>query len=220
MCWDEDEPPADEILGARLRAKYYGALVVTYRDFLLKILEHSAAKSSAFDQISSDFKHGIEATETLVDEIPTPVLEYAKACIRALIKSTTAFHGLPQDKRLIVTNVWGTAHAYVTLFLHPLQNSKKTILNVFKFCRQWGNMLTLQAVYCDPILKPFMDPKLLSSLLHKTILFLRQVAQPSSALWTDIKILEHTGIKNGLLRLNGCSESMASSFNNEVTAEH
>lgn len=82
-------------------------------------------------------------------------------------------------------------------------------------------MLTLQAVYCDPILKSFIDPKVLSSLLRKTIRFLRQVAQPSSALWTDIKILEHTGIKNGLLAPKGSDESMASSFSGDVPmAEH
>ncbi|KAH8820897.1 hypothetical protein F5884DRAFT_661141 [Xylogone sp. PMI_703] len=199
MGWNEEDPPADEILGARLRAKYYGAQVITYRNFLLKILEHSAAKKNSVpsQQVSSDFKHGIVVPKISTDEIPAQVLEYAKSCIQALVKSTTAFHGLPQDKRLIVTNVWGTAHA------------------------QWGNMLTLQAVYCDPILKEFIDPKLLASLLRKTIRFLRQVAQPSSALWTDIKILEHTGIKNGLLSPKGTDESMTSSFSGDVPmAEH
>lgn len=77
-------------------------------------------------------------------------------------------------------------------------------------------MLTLQAAYSDPILKPFIDSKLLSSLLLKTIRFLRQVAQPSSALWTDIKILEHTGIKNKLLRPKDSDEGIASTLNSDV----
>lgn len=132
MCWNKDEPPANEILGARLRAKYYGAQVITYRKFLLKILEYSATKTSVLNQLqaSSNLKHGNEILGALVHEIPNPVLEYAKMCIQALINSTTAFHGLPQDKRLIVTNVWGTAHAYVLqlCFFYSFQGFYKTVI--------------------------------------------------------------------------------------------
>lgn len=43
-------------------------------------------------------------------EITQDTIEYAKKGIRALIESTRAFHGLP-DKRFVVTNIFGTAHA-------------------------------------------------------------------------------------------------------------
>jgi hypothetical protein len=92
LKWDEKDLPATDILGARLRAKFYGAKVITYRNFLLSILQ-------------------ISPNEKLKPE----VVQYAIKCIKALIKSTTAFYGLgdPGSKRLMVTNIWGTAHAYV-----------------------------------------------------------------------------------------------------------
>jgi len=121
--WSDTDPPARDILTARLRAKFYGAQVITYRNFVLKILEHSASKSQNSGQrISTDFRTGISGVPSInknatrPEEIDPQALNYARNCIRALIKSTTAFHGLG-DGRLIVTNVWGTAHAYVVLYL-------------------------------------------------------------------------------------------------------
>jgi hypothetical protein len=118
MAWNESDPPAHEILGARLRAKYYGAQVITYRHFVLRILEHSAAKK-AMPGRQEEFKSGIQGLPNMKmnngGDIDSKALEYAHNCIKALIKSTTAFHGLgdPGKDRLIVTNIWGTAHAYV-----------------------------------------------------------------------------------------------------------
>ena len=119
VSWIEDDPPSSDILNARLRAKYYGAQVITYRPFLLKILEHSAMKTARPGyQVSSDFKVGIDVPSinsgsASADEINPKALAYARKCIQALIKSTLAFHGIadPGEVRLIVTNVWGTAHA-------------------------------------------------------------------------------------------------------------
>jgi hypothetical protein len=39
------------------------------------------------------------------------ILEYAASAIHALIESTRAFHGIESDKRIIITNVFGTVHA-------------------------------------------------------------------------------------------------------------
>jgi hypothetical protein len=77
-----------------LQAKFYGAEVITYRSFLLRILQHSATPNAGM-------------------EIEPEVVDYAAKCIRALVKSTSAFHGLgdPGSKRLVVTNIWGTAMA-------------------------------------------------------------------------------------------------------------
>lgn len=122
MQWKESDPPANTILGARLRAKYYGAQVITYRHFVLKILRHSAAKSTQYHQVfyEDGFKPGIPLPDmselaTTIGDVDPKVHEYARNAINALISSTQAFHGLgdPGEKRLIVTNVWGTAHAYV-----------------------------------------------------------------------------------------------------------
>lgn len=117
MAWETDKgEPARDILGARLRAKYYGAQVITYRNLVLKILELDG--SSKGEQISHDFKTNIDAPAldkniTRLEQIGPETLEFVRNGIRALVYSTTAFRGLgdPGKDRLIVTNVWGTAHA-------------------------------------------------------------------------------------------------------------
>jgi hypothetical protein len=99
--WSENDLPAEDILRARLQAKFYGAEVITYRSFVLKIFQHSS-------------------TPNTVTEIEPEIVENAKKCIKALIKSTRAFHGLGDtgSKRLLVTNIWGTAMAYVDRLYH------------------------------------------------------------------------------------------------------
>lgn len=100
-----------------MRAKYYGAQVITYRNFVLKILEHSHATSSPSSVESGldDFRNGIDVPNiskhaTSAEEIDKQALAYAKNGIQALVNSTRAFHGLGEG-RLFVTNPWGTAHA-------------------------------------------------------------------------------------------------------------
>ena len=90
-----NDRPANDILAARLRAKYWGAQVITYRPFIRMILESNfdAATGSAPAQDFSDV-----------------VIGYAGKGLRALIESTRAFHGLG-EQRFIITNVFGTAHA-------------------------------------------------------------------------------------------------------------
>lgn len=111
---------ATDILGARLRAKYYGAQVITYRPFVINILEKSSAPSTSAEHVSSEFIHGVQAprvdrTATTAEDVPDKVLEYARLGLLATIHSTRAFYGLgnPGRDRLTVTNIWGTAHAYV-----------------------------------------------------------------------------------------------------------
>jgi hypothetical protein len=120
MRWNEEDPPATDILGARLRAKYYGAQVITYRHFVLKILDYCASKEKNIpsDTVNTEFVDGIRVPNISkgingAEGIDPRVLKYAKLCIKALISSTTAFHGLgdPGRHRPIVTNIWGTAHA-------------------------------------------------------------------------------------------------------------
>ena len=107
LKWDENDRYADSILGARLRAKFYGARVITYRDFVLKILQRSFNA-----QQDPNNPTAVSSPDTEIDSI---IVQYAEQGIKALVKSTSAFHGLgdPGIKRLIVTNIWGTAHAYV-----------------------------------------------------------------------------------------------------------
>jgi hypothetical protein len=78
-------------------------------------------------------------------------------------------------------------------------------------------LLVLQAAYKDPILKQFVDVAILKDLLEKTISFLKLVAKPSSALYTDLRILQHTGGELGLLHLE--RPNVYSSFSSTATGE-
>ncbi|KAI6248017.1 hypothetical protein HI914_03410 [Erysiphe necator] len=185
----QPDPPND-ILGARLRAKYYGARVITYRPFVLQVLERSEppcpeAAQSLIEQISDEYLSEVKAPVIKhdikdVNDIDPKALEYVHNGLDSLINSTTAFYGLghPGEIRMIVTNVWVTAHA------------------------QWGNVLTLQAAYNNPILKPLLLEHItkeeLIVLVEKTMGFLALHGTPSSALAIDWKILDLTSRKNGL----------------------
>ena len=127
MKWDEDDRPASDILRARLRAKFYGARVITYRDFVLRMLQPSStgSKSRGY-QIPNNLMRGFDLPSSSANaEIDPTVVHYAEQCIKALIKSTQAFHGLgdPGSRRLIVTNIWGTAHAYVKQIFYIIRRS-------------------------------------------------------------------------------------------------
>ncbi len=102
MVWDESDPPANDILAARLRAKYYGVEVITYRPFLKMVMNRPSRVTKRSD--------GTLDTSIPPENISPKILNYSKLCIKALENSTKAFHGM-EGGRLIVTNVWGTAHA-------------------------------------------------------------------------------------------------------------
>lgn len=103
MAWSETDPPANDVLTARLRAKYYGAEVITYRPFLKMVMNRPSRSDKGFNSGSHDIA-------LLLEEISPKIMGYAKLCIRAMENSTKAFYGI-EGGRLIVTNVWGTAHA-------------------------------------------------------------------------------------------------------------
>ncbi|KAK3325156.1 hypothetical protein B0H66DRAFT_111245 [Apodospora peruviana] len=165
----QTDPPASDILAARLRAKYWGAQVITYRPFIRQILELSHRQTSMESPApvsSTDGSMPVLSPDAMTPNgVPRDVLEYALKGIQALIESTRAFHGI-KDKRFIITNVFGTAHA------------------------QWGNLLTLAAVFRDPTLHNYVDERTLKELFQKTIAFFKIIAQPTSALAIDMRILE------------------------------
>jgi hypothetical protein len=177
-----------------LRAKYWGAQVITYRPFIRQILQFSHsiknhASSPNFPTVSSEFRQDVTAPvihpkARTHNDIDPQVVELAKKGIKALIESTRAFHGLG-DKRPIITNIFGTAHA------------------------QWGNLLVLSAAFRDPVLHTYVDEELLRTLFHKTIQFLRQSATATSALRNDLHILE--GLQRDLFSYDPRTNSSFSS---------
>jgi hypothetical protein len=117
FAFNEHDPPAGDLLSARLRAKYWGAQNITFRPFIRQILHFSAANShpAEVEPPISEFRAEIDVPRIQPDDkVPSDLdpslIEFAKKGIKALIESTRAFHGLG-DKRPIITNVFGTAHA-------------------------------------------------------------------------------------------------------------
>lgn len=162
----EPETPADNILDARLRAKYWGAMNIICRPIIKSILQGDIQTN----QVDANLDR-TDSLNELVDPHDSTVLEIARRGINALLHSTKAFHGL-RERRYIVTNIFGTAHA------------------------QWGNLITLAAVYKNKHLSQLVDPRELQSLFDKTIQFFGVVAHQSSALETDRKIL--VGLRESL----------------------
>jgi hypothetical protein len=174
FAFSEDDPPATDILAARLRAKYWGARMITYRPFIRQILHFTHAlrqhPSSPNPMMFPEVLQGttvpaIDPGAKSVSDIDPALINLASKGIKALVESTRAFHNL-DGGRPIITNVFGTAHA------------------------QWGNLLVLSAAFREPVLQPFISEELLKVLFERTISFLRQSATTSSSLRTDLHILE------------------------------
>lgn len=65
---------------------------------------------------------------------------------------------------------------------------RKTHIKLTK-SRQWGNLVTLAAAYQDPILGQYVNEDRLRNTFRKTIEFFEVVAQDSSSLAVDLKVL-------------------------------
>ena len=140
LAWDDDDFLTSDINAARMRAKYYGAKVIINRPTLYAALHHDWSEISVRQSESPftsqgrlsqqpsptvPYKYhtpGMQRQENYVgspgqQELPSieklkpEILNGVKACIHAAIRSTRAFDGVPP--RLIVTNIFGTGHAYV-----------------------------------------------------------------------------------------------------------
>ena len=115
LKWADDEPLATHINDARLRAKYYGAKYIIHRPFLRYALDHEIvfdpdapnAVNQALDRKNTVMLPPHTAAQTQKNEI----LESCKECVEAAMQSTVAFDSILQKRRLIVTNIFGTAHA-------------------------------------------------------------------------------------------------------------
>ncbi|KAJ5471515.1 hypothetical protein N7530_008872 [Penicillium desertorum] len=178
MQWDESDPPANEINAARMRAKYYGARYIIHRPLLYHALHygHTGARvgptaqtlveSATLQQSSPSTLHSAArapSMEVRLHELPKKLKAACYICIRSAIKSTEAFDGVG-GHRLVVTNIFGTAHA------------------------QFGNMLVLSAIFMSS-LKELVEPEQLKRLLVRTIGFLIQSENISPTLRADARIL-------------------------------
>lgn len=117
LRWNDSDPPATDILSARLRAKYYGARYVVNRPFLdyaLHIMPYVAdgkrVQDAACDVHGNPRdKADINLFQAIQGLGESEIWQASRRCVDAAIRSTTALDGVPD--RLIVTNIHGTAHA-------------------------------------------------------------------------------------------------------------
>ncbi|KAI9812570.1 MAG: hypothetical protein M1827_004559 [Pycnora praestabilis] len=209
FSWEDDDPPAEDINAARMRAKYYGARYIINRPFLHHAIhpitsyrDHYTNNSlgaangrmsqrgsptlpapmSAVDQ-SGRRKNNMAPPNGTSEGVNGKIREACEICIKSAIQSTVAFDNL--GKRPIVTNIFGTAHA------------------------QFGNLLVLSATYRSDM-QSLVPREKLENLLRRTISFLRRLAPVSPTLKTDTKILEN--VERVVFGANYVHESF-SSFN-------
>ncbi|KAF2152470.1 hypothetical protein K461DRAFT_226348 [Myriangium duriaei CBS 260.36] len=170
--WQDEEPPATDILEARVRGKFYGAKYICLRPYLDYVLHamKEVRSGEALETLAKDAygrpRHSdlklYAAIATMTEE---EIIERAKWCVESAILSTEAFDGVPG--RLIMTNIVGTSHA------------------------QFSNMLVLSAAYHSgpPEIRDLIPPIRLKALLERTIKFISNLQLCSPTAKDDIKIL-------------------------------
>ncbi|KAL8710852.1 MAG: hypothetical protein Q9220_004655 [cf. Caloplaca sp. 1 TL-2023] len=203
LQWSDSDPPSEDINTARLRAKYYGAQYIIHRPFLRHALDnnmdfqesppqHSNALAGYQNRSASFSPQSLERKASNMGP-PGPtqkekihqaeILQSAKTCVAAAIQSTVAFDNILKDQRLIVTNIFGTAHA------------------------QFGNMLVLATTYKSHL--AFLIPKSkLEHLFCRTINFLQSLKNVSETLAKDALILEN--LRDVVFDENSLSRSFSS----------
>ncbi|MCJ1405752.1 hypothetical protein MMC11_008982 [Xylographa trunciseda] len=184
LRWNDDDPPDSDINVARLRAKYYGARYIIHRPFLECAL-HSKKLRGSLDRYIGSLSHAHIGLPSMTkgtmrppireqyrepvgrDDQVKEIISSVQYCIEAAILSTEAFDVVRlRAGRLIVTNIFGTAHA------------------------QFGNMLVLAATYRSHLGK-FVDRTNLLRLLDRTITFLSELSSISSTLEKDAETLKY-----------------------------
>ena len=106
MQWKDHDPPSKDINVARMRAKYYGACYIIHRPLLYYAL-HIAKRPASVESPPTAAQVGGQVTYS---DLPLKVQHACKVCVISAIRSTEAFDGI--EGRLVVTNIFGTAHAY------------------------------------------------------------------------------------------------------------
>ncbi|KAJ5730310.1 uncharacterized protein N7483_004818 [Penicillium malachiteum] len=114
------------------------------------------------NSFNPDFPNGWSPPNVQMRELPQKLRRACKVCVESAILSTEAFDGV--EGRLVVTNIFGTAHA------------------------QFGNMLVLSATY-QSFLAELIPRDKLKRLLRRTIRFLLQNTNISPTLRADARIL-------------------------------
>lgn len=101
-----------------MRAKYYGARYVITKPILYRAIHTNPAPEFLIQQYSStsaDENNSSDPSEKLSPASQrhwNRILSASKHCVDSAVQSTIAFDSIENaDRRLIVTNIFGTAHA-------------------------------------------------------------------------------------------------------------
>ncbi|KAI7462081.1 hypothetical protein KC357_g8578 [Hortaea werneckii] len=156
LQWSDADPPASDILAARLRAEYWAVRYVVnrpYLDYALHIWKHVRnGKTVREAAIDAHGRPRDEAEIRLFEAIrglgETEIWGSVQTCIEAAMQSTVALDRVTAP--LVVTNIHATAHAQV------------------------GTMLVLSAAFQDGVLKQMIDEERFKYLLERTRSFLRR----------------------------------------------
>ena len=121
LSWQENDPPPTYINAARLRGKYYGAKYFIHRPFLRYALHtftqarlNPRVMGMYYDYVQNPSKYKLETVAPPGDNADWWTFQFLMSChmcVAAAQKSTVAFDGVLKQKRLMVTNLFGTAHA-------------------------------------------------------------------------------------------------------------
>ena len=128
LQWEDASHVVNNINDSRLRGKFYGAQYIIHRPFLHAALDYdfedaeAQSKSPPIDTFGSLQNHvplhpapgpemGPPQTTSDREKGRRDIIELAVMCIRAAERSTVAFDGILDHRRMVVTNIMGTAHA-------------------------------------------------------------------------------------------------------------
>ena len=111
--WHDGDHESRDINHARLRGKYFGALYIIHRPMVHYALELEA--KGELDQYIAQHveqEYGSMGPPKIpINPFLDDVLDSARTAISAAVQSTSAFDEAMIMRRLIVTNIFGTAHA-------------------------------------------------------------------------------------------------------------
>ena len=202
MLWNDNDPPSRDINVALIRAKYYAACYIIYQPLLYHALHIAGRPTEVESHAAPDLTASRPLQESPTNsvsgwacytyhELPLCIQRACKMCIDSAILSTNVFDGI--EGRPVVTNIFGTAHAYVSTNFGDV--------DWLTLCRQFRNMLVLSATYMSN-LSELVDRNILERLLKRTILFLLQSQNISPSLLVDDlrkDFLSHHSVDRSLL---------------------
>ncbi|KAJ5707323.1 hypothetical protein N7488_007124 [Penicillium malachiteum] len=155
----EDSPPAAEGSQSKQTSPLMSQATTTE---VLPLTRMPSDVGTITNSFNPDFPNGWSPPDVHMRELPPKLLRACKVCVDSAILSTEAFDGV--EGRLVVTNIFGTAHA------------------------QFGNMLVLSATY-QSFLSDLIPRETLKRLLRRTIKFLLVNRHISPTLRADARIL-------------------------------